>query len=288
MMSATVLDWRGHALKAQGSPRRVALFDPVTRSRELARRAIHRLGHIPVVLDDLRTDLPIAQGTQGTQTTPATPATQSFDLAVVSCPADVDAANWTVARARVLFGPQTALLVVAGKSRTLQLRAACSGIRESVIVRPSSFSNYYELLRQAMRRQGFDLVDAELQWGPYRFESGNSVVQFEGRVLKLPPLEFDLAMEFFRNLDRTLSRERLYTALWDHFDGGSRALDTQVSRLRRKLDLQRVDGWSLRSASGVGYRLVSPRAHDTMGFTPPARPRYVSTSMLANPVVRSA
>lgn len=276
MMSATVLGWRGNDWKIQGSPRRVALFDPVMRSRELARRAIHRLGHVPVVLDDLRTDPPDALNTQ------------PCDLAVVSCPADADAANWIVARARVLFGPQTALLVVAGKSRTLQLRAACNGIRESVIVRPSSFSSYYGLLRQAMRRQGFDLVDPELQWGPYRFEAGNSVVQFDGRELKLPPLEFDLAMEFFRNLDRTLSRERLYTALWDHFDDGSRALDTQVSRLRRKLDLQRVDGWSLRSASGVGYRLVSPRAHDTMGFTPPARPRYVSTSTPASPAVQSA
>ncbi len=275
MTSAGVLGWRGHEWKAQGSPRRVALFDPVMRSRERTRRAIHRLGHIPVVIEDLRADPPGA------------PTTQSCDLAVVSCPANAEAAAWTVARARTLFGWQTALLVVAGKSRTLQMRAACTGIRESVIVRPSNFSACYGLLRQAMRRQGFDLVDPELQWGPYRFESGTGVVQFGGRAQKLPPLEFDLAMAFFRHLDRTLSREWLYITLWGRFDGGSRALDTQISRLRRKLDLQGADGWSLRSVSGVGYRLVPPRAHGAMGFTLPGRPRYPSTAMPANPAVRS-
>lgn len=276
MTSAGALSWRGDDSKAQGTPRRVALFDPVLRSRELARRAIHRLGHVPIVLDDLRAEPSSAL------------ITQPCDLAVVSCPADAESATWTVGRARLLFGGQTALVVVAGKSRTLQMRAACNGIRESVIVRPSSFGGYYGLLRQAMRRQGFDLIEPELQWGPYRFEAGTGVVQFDGRTLKLPPLEFDLAMEFFRNLDRTLSRERLYTALWDRFDDGSRALDTQVSRLRRKLELQRVDGWSLRSASGVGYRLVSPRTYDFSGFTPSERPRYVSTTMRANPAARSA
>ncbi len=276
MMSAGVLGWRGHDWKAQGAPRRVALFDPVMRSRELARRAIHRLGHIAVVVDDLQSGSPDAS------------IAQAYDLAVISCPASAEAATSMLALARTVFGEQTALLVVAGKSRTLQMRAICNGIRESVIVRPSSFSSYYALLRQAMRRQGFDLMDSEPQWGPYRFEASAGLVQFGGRTLKLPPLEFDLAMEFFRNLDRTLSRERLYNTLWEHFDDGSRALDTQVSRLRRKLDLQRVDGWSLRSASGVGYRLVSPRTQDAMGFTLPGRPRYPSTAMPANPVVRSA
>lgn len=277
MMSAGVLGWRGHDWRAQGAPRRVALFDPVMRSRELARRAIHRLGHIPVIVDDLRWP-------DAADTSPA----PAYDLAVISCPASAEAAVAMLACARAVFGEQTALLVVAGKSRTLQMRAICTGIRESVIVRPSSFSSYYGLLRQAMRRQGFDLMDPELQWGPYRFEASAGIVQFGGRTLKLPPLEFDLAMEFFRNLDRTLSRERLYSTLWEHFDDGSRALDTQVSRLRRKLDLQRVDGWSLRSASGVGYRLVSPRTQEAMGFTLPGRSRYPSTAMPANPVVRSA
>lgn len=276
MMSAGALGWRDQNWRGQASPRRVALFDPVMRSRELARRAIHRLGQIPVVIDDWTAEL--LDLTCG----------QPCDLAVVSCPADAEAAMATVERARALFGPQTALVVVAGKSRTLQMRAACTGIRESVIVRPSSFNGYYGALRQAMRRQGFDLIESELQWGPYRFESGTGTVEFEGRLLKLPPLEFDLAMEFFRNLDRTLSRERLYAALWDRFDDGSRALDTQVSRLRRKLDLQRVDGWSLRSASGVGYRLESPRMQDAQGFSLPARPRYPLPARPANATARSA
>lgn len=276
MTSAGAAGWRIDETGVQSALRRVALCDPVTRSRELARRAVHRLGHMPVVLDGLRPGLARAE------------SWPAFDLALISCPSDADLCMQTLVDARALFGPDTALVFVAGKSRTLRLRAACTGIRESVVVRPSSFGGYYGLMHQSMRRQGFELAEPELEWGPYRFQPATGTVQFAGRVTRLPPLEFDLAMEFFRNLDRTLSRERLYMTLWERFDADSRALDTQVSRLRRKLELESVDGWALRSASGIGYRLVSPRGRDAMALRRPVPLRYASTATWGSPAAQSA
>ncbi|MGJ7537649.1 MULTISPECIES: winged helix-turn-helix domain-containing protein [unclassified Variovorax] len=90
----------------------------------------------------------------------------------------------------------------------------------------------------------------------YRFQIGERKVFHEGHELRLQPREYDLALELFRNRDCLMSRERLHTLLWrDIVNLRSRALDVCVFKIRRKLNLEPVNGLMLRSVFGQGYKL---------------------------------
>ena len=60
----------------------------------------------------------------------------------------------------------------------------------------------------------------------------------------------------FRNPGRLLSRAHLREVVWgDIDDGPSRSLDTHISRLRSKLELTEVNGYTITATYGMGYRL---------------------------------
>lgn len=102
-----------------------------------------------------------------------------------------------------------------------------------------------------------------LVYREYRFLIGERKVFHAGREVRLQPREFDLALELFRNRDCLLSREQLYAHLWrDSVNLRSRALDVCVFKIRRKLNIEPVNGLMLRAIFGQGYKLhtVSPAA----------------------------
>lgn len=74
--------------------------------------------------------------------------------------------------------------------------------------------------------------------------------------VKLSNKEFALAVLFFQNVGRSLSREDIVTAVWGRgHDVPSRTLDTHVSRLRTHLNLRPDMGWRLSPVYSFGYRL---------------------------------
>ncbi len=74
--------------------------------------------------------------------------------------------------------------------------------------------------------------------------------------VKLSNKEFALAVCFFQNVGRALSREDIVTAVWGRgHDVPSRTLDTHVSRLRTHLNLRPDMGWRLSPVYSFGYRL---------------------------------
>jgi DNA-binding response OmpR family regulator len=90
----------------------------------------------------------------------------------------------------------------------------------------------------------------------YRFQIGERRVFLRGREMRLQPREYDLALEFFRNKDRLLSRNQLHSLLWqDMVNLRSRALDVCIFKIRRKLNIEPANGLMLRSVFGQGYKL---------------------------------
>lgn len=96
-----------------------------------------------------------------------------------------------------------------------------------------------------------------LVWGPYRFDTRRRLAWVNERKVSLQPLEFELALEFFRHLNTKMTRKRLYTVLWGASPSSlnSRKLDACVSNVRRKMGLESDSGYHLRSIYRYGYEL---------------------------------
>jgi DNA-binding response OmpR family regulator len=103
------------------------------------------------------------------------------------------------------------------------------------------------------RRQGAPAVD-KVQSGPLVVDVGSRIATLEGVPMHLTRKEFELLHVLVSNPGRAFSREFLVERIWgSEFDGFDRAVDTHVTRLRRKLGPL---GDRIVTVWGVGYRFM--------------------------------
>jgi DNA-binding response OmpR family regulator len=96
----------------------------------------------------------------------------------------------------------------------------------------------------------------QIQFGDYIFEPGACRLTVGGNPVDVTQKEFDLALLFFRNLGRPLSRAYILEAVWSpDVEIPSRTVDTHVSRVRSKLQLRPEHGYRLAPVYSYGYRL---------------------------------
>jgi DNA-binding response OmpR family regulator len=90
----------------------------------------------------------------------------------------------------------------------------------------------------------------------YRVEPAARVISLNGAPVTLAPKEFELALLFFRNQGRLMSRDVLAECVWNReIPATSRTLDTHLSNIRQKLQLRPENGVRLTSSYALGYRL---------------------------------
>lgn len=136
--------------------------------------------------------------------------------------------------------------------------AALNAGADDYIVKPAVREIFLARVSAILRRVPGTVVpgDDATDFPPYSFDRSASAVRFDGEEVRLTTREFELALFFFRNAGRLLSRDFLLRRIWSVNDRvQTRTLDTHVSRLRNKLDLNAERGWQLNSVYGYGYRL---------------------------------
>jgi len=111
---------------------------------------------------------------------------------------------------------------------------------------------------QALLRRAYPIQSAKEQiaFNEFVFETRSSKLTIAGNQIDITQKEFDLALLFFRNLGRPLSRAYILEAVWARdIDIPSRTMDTHVSRVRTKLHLRPENGYRLAPVYSYGYRL---------------------------------
>jgi len=110
-------------------------------------------------------------------------------------------------------------------------------------------------LRALLRRAGTEAPAprASLQVGRIRVDLDARRVFVDDEPVSTTPTEFDLLAHLAERLGRAVRREQLAEAVLRDEAASETALQTQVSRLRRKLG---GAGKALETVWGIGYRLV--------------------------------
>ena len=98
--------------------------------------------------------------------------------------------------------------------------------------------------------------------GAYEVDVQRHMLSVDGKPVTMAQKEFDLAVYFFQNPGKLLSRDHLLNKIWGiSAEVDSRTVDTHVSRLRKKLSLDGSKGWKVVPVYGYGYRF--DRVDDT-------------------------
>ncbi|HZX26251.1 MAG TPA: response regulator transcription factor [Telluria sp.] len=96
----------------------------------------------------------------------------------------------------------------------------------------------------------------QLTFGQYTFETRPGRLLMHGSPIEVTHKEFYLALLFFRNIGRPLSRAFIHESVWIRESVvPSRTMDTHVSRVRNKLQLRPENGYRLVPVYSYGYRL---------------------------------
>jgi two-component system, OmpR family, phosphate regulon response regulator PhoB len=111
---------------------------------------------------------------------------------------------------------------------------------------------------QALLRRAYPAKTAAItEMGPYRFDSRQQTVTVWGKPVQLSGTQFRLALLFFSNIGRVLSRDHIFAMVWGReFRESTRTIDSHVSRLRLALMIEPINHFRLQPVYKSGYRLL--------------------------------
>jgi two-component system OmpR family response regulator len=140
-----------------------------------------------------------------------------------------------------------------------KIRGLTSG-GDDYVTKPFSLEEVMARIESILRRLGLsDRVSSQLAFEDLELDDETREVSRGGRPIELTPTEYRLLRFLMLNPRRVLTRSELLDNVWDYeFGGDARVLETYISYLRKKVD---VDGPRLiHTVRGVGYALRLPRS----------------------------
>lgn len=181
-------------------------------------------------------------------------------------PYDMLIADWAVpdmaltevmARVGDKLAPGAPVMFITGTTGEDEIISGIEAGAGDFLVRPLRRAEL--LVRvQAMLRRAYPSQNEveQLQFGQYLFETRPGRLLMDGELVDVTHKEFSLALLFFRNIGRPLSRAFIHESVWvrEH-ELPSRTMDTHVSRVRNKLQLRPENGYRLVPVYSYGYRL---------------------------------
>lgn len=162
-----------------------------------------------------------------------------------------------IKRARERMPEKAPVLFLATSTGEDDIVAGLAAGADDYMIKPLRRSEMLARVQALLRRAYPTQNGAEqLQFGQYTFETRPGRLLKDGAVLDVTHKEFSLALLFFRNLGRPLSRAYIHEAVWIRESAlPSRTMDTHVSRVRNKLQLKPENGFRLVPVYSYGYRL---------------------------------
>jgi two-component system OmpR family response regulator len=113
------------------------------------------------------------------------------------------------------------------------------------------------ILRRASNRLGRGNVPDELAVGPISLHTGTHLVHVAGRSVPLTGAEFRVLELLMRSAGQVISREAMTEqALGRKLVAYDRSIDTHISNLRRKLELEAGTNPEIKNVRGSGYTLT--------------------------------
>jgi DNA-binding response OmpR family regulator len=127
---------------------------------------------------------------------------------------------------------------------------------DDYIAKPIRCGELLARIRALLRRANPNIFKEVIFLPPFAIDTKRREILRDGVMVELTSTEFDLALTFFRNPGRLLSREYLRGVVWGKHGGEiTRTVDMHVSQLRKKLALSEEGNHKLSAIPNRGYRL---------------------------------
>ena len=149
------------------------------------------------------------------------------------------------------------IIMLTSRSGEEDITRALHAGADDYIVKPESEQIIVARIEAALRRTVPAQAPSRLVvFGAHAFDRLTETVRIDDEPVAMSAKEFALALLFFENMHRAMSRGYILEALWHSVaDLPTRTLDMHVSRVRSKLRLRPENGYRIVALSGYGYRM---------------------------------
>lgn len=196
--------------------------------------------------------------------------TENFDLVLLDWHLpDIDGDD-VVRWLRANIGPRVPVIFLTNRSSEDDLVEGLRAGADDYILKPLRPLELLARVAALLRRsQIAEPANDSFDVANYRVEPAARVISLNGAPVTLAPKEFELALLFFRNQGRLMSRDVLAECVWNReIPATSRTLDTHLSNIRQKLQLRPENGVRLTSSYALGYRLELTGASEDSPASP--------------------
>lgn len=183
---------------------------------------------------------------------------ESFDLYLLDWLLPDQSGIDVLVKLRTEHHDQTPVLVATVKNEERNIVHALEEGADDYLVKPVRRRELIARVNAVCRRASGGRIEIETcDATPYDIDARKKRASLNGNGIPLTSREFDLALFFFRNSGRVISRAHILEAIWGigHADVSTRTVDTHISRLRKKMQLNEANGWKLSAIYQHGYRL---------------------------------
>jgi two-component system OmpR family response regulator len=131
---------------------------------------------------------------------------------------------------------------------------------DDYVTKPFSLEELVARIRTVLRRSGQAHDESpRLVFADLELDEDTREVARGGRPIELTATEFRLLRYLMLNPRRVLTRSQLLDHVWQYdFGGDARVLETYISYLRKKVDIESPP--LIHTVRGVGYSLRQPRS----------------------------
>ena len=151
-------------------------------------------------------------------------------------------------------GVSVPVIVLTARGELVDRVAGLDIGADDYLGKPFAVDELLARLRAVLRRRA-DLPSETIRLGRLSFDVSNREASVDGKPLDLPRRELLVLETLLRRMGRTVARSSLEQAVYSIDDEiQSNALDTHVSRLRRKLS-EAESAIEIHAIRGVGYLL---------------------------------
>lgn len=154
-------------------------------------------------------------------------------------------------------GKRTPVLLISALGQVDQRVEGLRAGGDDYLVKPYAFSELLARVEALARRARGPADDnpGVLRVADLELDLERRRVTRAGRLIRLQPRELRLLEYLMRRAGRVVTRTMLLEQVWDlHFDPQTNVVDSQISRLRAKIDRD-FDRPLLHTLRGIGYRL---------------------------------
>jgi two-component system OmpR family response regulator len=149
-------------------------------------------------------------------------------------------------------GLQTPIIVLTARGDLAERVAGLDSGADDYLGKPFAIAELLARLRAVLRRPG-ELSDETIRLGRLSYDGAHRQASIAGVGLNLPRRELLVLEALLRRSGRTVARAALDEAVYGFDDEiQSNALDTHISRLRRKL-IDADAGVEIHTVRGIGY-----------------------------------